>query len=84
MQPWPRLVTLRSSTVEQGDGEAGWRLQPHVGIVVAGGAVYDQVHANPAYLAAAKKHPEVERLMKNEVYNRYVEVISAAANAFDS
>jgi len=41
------------------------------------GAVYDEVHKSPAYLAATKNHPEMERLMKNEVYNRYVEVTSA-------
>ena len=40
------------------------------------GAVYDQVHKDPAYMAATTKHPEVERLMKNEIYNRYVEVTS--------
>jgi hypothetical protein len=40
------------------------------------GAVYDEVHKSPAYLAATKKHPQMESLMKNEVYNRYVEVTS--------
>jgi hypothetical protein len=38
------------------------------------GAVYDAVHKSPAFEAAVKKHPEVEQLRKNEVYNRYVEV----------
>jgi hypothetical protein len=41
------------------------------------GAVYDAVHRNPAFAAAAKKHPEIEELRKNEVYNRYVEVETA-------
>ena len=38
------------------------------------GAVYDEVHKSPAFQAATKKHPVIEELMKNEVYNRYVEV----------
>jgi quinol monooxygenase YgiN len=37
-------------------------------------AVYDRVHQGPAFQAATKKHPDMERLMKDEVYNRYVEV----------
>jgi hypothetical protein len=41
------------------------------------GAVYDDVHGNPMFLSAIKKHPVIERLMTNEVYNRYVEVTSA-------
>jgi hypothetical protein len=40
------------------------------------GSVYDAVHKSPDFLAAIKKHPEVEQLRKNEVYNRYVEVTS--------
>jgi len=38
------------------------------------GAVYDQVHESTAFEAATKKHPQIEELMKDEVYNRYVEV----------
>ncbi len=41
------------------------------------GAVYDQVHKHAAFDAATKKHPEIEELMKDEVYNRYVEVTPA-------
>jgi quinol monooxygenase YgiN len=41
------------------------------------GAVYDQVHNSPAFQAATKKHPEMDDLMKTEVYNRYVEVTNA-------
>ncbi len=41
------------------------------------GAVYDEVHKTPAYQAATEKHPEMNELMKNEVYNRYVEVTTA-------
>lgn len=41
------------------------------------GAVYSQVHDSAAFQAATKKHPEIERLMKDEIYNRYVEVTSA-------
>jgi len=40
------------------------------------GTVYDDLHKNAAFLLTLKKHPIVERLMKNEVYNRYVEVTS--------
>jgi hypothetical protein len=42
------------------------------------GAVYDAVHKSPAFEAATKKHPEIDQLMKNEVYNRYVEVTPAS------
>ena len=38
------------------------------------GAVYEQVHQSAPFQAATQKHPEMERLMKDEVYNRYVEV----------
>ena len=38
------------------------------------GDIYDQVHKSAAFEAATKKHPEIEELMKEEVYNRYVEV----------
>jgi hypothetical protein len=39
--------------------------------------VYDVIHKSPAFQAAIKKHPEIDRLRKNEVYNRYVEVTLA-------
>ena len=42
-----------------------------------GGAVCDAVHTSPAFQAVIKKHPGVEALRKNEIYNRYVEVTSA-------
>ena len=38
------------------------------------GAVYDDIHKNPEFLAAVKKHPIIERSRTSEVYNRYVEV----------
>jgi hypothetical protein len=41
------------------------------------GAVYEQIHGSAAFEAAIKKHPEVDALMKNETYNRYVEVTKA-------
>jgi hypothetical protein len=40
------------------------------------GAVYDEVHKSPAYVQATQKHADMDRLMKTEVYNRYVEVTS--------
>ena len=40
------------------------------------GAVYDQVHQSPSFQAATKKHPQLEELMKTDIYNRYVEVAS--------
>jgi hypothetical protein len=42
-----------------------------------GGDVYNKVHSNPEWIANSKKHPELEGLMKDEVYNRYVEVPAA-------
>lgn len=41
------------------------------------GAVYDKVHQSAAFQAATKKSRDMERLMKNETYNRYVEVTPA-------
>lgn len=42
-----------------------------------GGDVYNRVHKGEDWLAATKKHPEMDALMKDEVYNRYVEVMPA-------
>jgi hypothetical protein len=41
------------------------------------GAVYDELHKSPAFLATTKKHPAIEELMQDEIYNRYVEVTTA-------
>lgn len=38
------------------------------------GDVYTRVHKSEDWLAATKKHPEIDALMKDEIYNRYVEV----------
>jgi len=40
----------------------------------ASGAVYEKVHRSPEWQALQKAHPEIEALLKGEVYNRYVEV----------
>ncbi|PYR88312.1 MAG: hypothetical protein DMF84_28705 [Acidobacteria bacterium] len=40
-----------------------------------GGEAYDQVHRSPEWLAAAQKHPDFPRITKDQVYNRYVEVL---------
>ena len=42
-----------------------------------GGDVYDKVHKHPEWIASSRKHPELDGLMKDEVYNRYVEVPAA-------
>ena len=42
-----------------------------------GGDVYDKVHQHPEWIASSRKHPELDALMKDEVYNRYVEVPAA-------
>jgi len=41
------------------------------------GDVYTRVHKSEDWLAATKKHPEIDALMKDEIYNRYVEVMPA-------
>jgi len=41
------------------------------------GAVYDKVHADPAWDAAVKKHPGMRALLDDDVYNRYVEIATA-------
>ena len=82
------LADLNTAVAEAGHPEIRYRLYKVVGKQVGNhnymwesswpsGAVYDRVHNSPAFQAATKKHPEMERLMKNEVYNRYVEVTSA-------
>jgi hypothetical protein len=38
------------------------------------GAVYAETHKSPAFEEVLKKHPELEKLRKKEIYNRYVEV----------
>ncbi len=38
------------------------------------GAVYTKVHDNPAWKLVADRHPDVSELLKDEIYNRYVEV----------
>jgi hypothetical protein len=40
-----------------------------------GGEAYDRVHKSAGWLAAAQKHPEFARITKDQVYNRYVEVL---------
>jgi hypothetical protein len=39
-----------------------------------GGEVYEKVHKSPEWLASSKKHPRLEELSKDSIYNRYVEV----------
>jgi hypothetical protein len=41
------------------------------------GALYDEIHKSAGFEAAVKRHPDLEVLMKDEVYNRYVEVTAA-------
>ena len=40
-----------------------------------GGDAYDQVHKSPEWREAAQKHPDFQRITKDQVYNRYVEVL---------
>ena len=39
------------------------------------GEVYQKVHDSPEWTATMKKLSGLETLMKNEIYNRYVEVV---------
>jgi hypothetical protein len=39
------------------------------------GAVYTKVHSSPEWKAVAEKHSGMNALMKDEIYNRYVEVL---------
>ncbi|MBA2303665.1 MAG: hypothetical protein H0W08_13645 [Acidobacteria bacterium] len=82
------LADVNAAIAEAGHPETRYRLYKVVGKQAGhynymwesswpSGAVYDRVHKSPAFQAATKKHPEMERLMKNETYNRYVEVTSA-------
>ncbi|MBA3295624.1 MAG: hypothetical protein H0U19_01705 [Acidobacteria bacterium] len=82
------LADMNAAIADAGHPEIRYRLYKVVGKQAGNydymwesswpsGAVYDQVHKSPAFQAATKKHPEMDRLMKNETYNRYVEVTSA-------
>jgi hypothetical protein len=42
-----------------------------------GGDAYDKVHKSAEWTASSKKHPELDALMKDDLYNRYVEVPTA-------
>ena len=39
-----------------------------------GPEVYEKVHESTEYAAASNRHPELEEVLKGQVYNRYVEV----------
>ena len=80
------LADVNAAVAEAGHPEIQYRLYKVVGKQAGdynymwesswpSGAIYDRVHKSAAWQAATKKHPEMERLMKNEVYNRYVEVM---------
>jgi hypothetical protein len=47
-----------------------------VGVSWPSGAVYTTIHNSPDYKVVGSKHPDVDALMKDEIYNRYVEVAS--------
>jgi hypothetical protein len=40
-----------------------------------GGDAYSRIHNSPEWKAVSEKHPGLEALMQDEVYNRYVEVL---------
>jgi hypothetical protein len=40
------------------------------------GDVYTKVHKSPEWKAVAERHPGIDALLKDEIYNRYVEVTS--------
>ncbi len=82
------LADVNAAVAEAGHPEIRYRLYRVVGKQAGNynymwesswpsGAVYDRVHQSPAFQAATKKSPDMERLMKNETYNRYVEVTPA-------
>ena len=82
------LADLNAAVAQAGHPEIRYRLFKAAGkpagnyshmweVSWPGGAVYDKVHTSPAFQAVMSKHPEVEALRKNEIYNRYVEVTSA-------
>lgn len=79
------LEDVNAAVAEAGHPEVRYRLFKVVGKQTGNhnymwesswpsGTVYDRVHQGPAFQAATKKHPDMERLIKDEVYNQYVEV----------
>jgi hypothetical protein len=41
------------------------------------GAVYQKIHSMPEWKEIGGKHPEVSEVLKDEIYNRYVEVTTS-------
>jgi hypothetical protein len=41
------------------------------------GDAYDKVHKSAEWAASTQKHPELDALMKDDIYNRYVEIPTA-------
>jgi hypothetical protein len=39
------------------------------------GAVYNKIHESPEWKAVSGRHPGIQELLKDEIYNRYVEVL---------
>jgi len=81
------LQDINAAVAKAGHPEIRYRLYKVVGKQIGsynylwesswpGGDVYSKVHQSAEWQAATKKHPEMDALMKNEVYNRYVEVTS--------
>jgi hypothetical protein len=41
------------------------------------GDAYDKIHQSAAWMSSMQKHPQLDAIMKDELYNRYVEVTAA-------
>lgn len=39
-----------------------------------GGEAYDKVHKSAEWAASLKRHPDLNAIMKDQLYNRYIEV----------
>ena len=39
------------------------------------GDIYTKIHNSPEWKAVAERHPGLDALLKDEIYNRYVEVL---------
>jgi hypothetical protein len=85
LQAW--MADMNAVIAEAGHADIRYRLYKVTGTQAGkyeymwesswpGGDVYTKIHDSPGWKAVVERHPGLEALMKDEIYNRYVEVAS--------
>jgi hypothetical protein len=84
LQAW--MADMNAVIAKGGHADIGYRLYKVTGTQAGkyeymwesswpSGDVYATIHNSPEWKAVAGRHPGLEALMKDEIYNRYVEVM---------